>query len=227
MSEQLPVKPPRSYVRRTGRVTNAQARALQNYWPLHGLQGDKPLNYKEIFNRSAPCNVEVGFGMGDSLALLAEQNPGLDFIGIEVHEAGIGRLLSMIEKRSITNLRILRGDASILLENCFSDASLAAVLVYFPDPWPKKRHHKRRLIQPAFINAVAGKLAGKGHFKLATDWADYALQMLSVIEIQGQFRNLAGPGQFMAGQHHRPDTKFELRGKRLGHEIYDLCFERV
>jgi len=165
--------------------------------------------------------------MGDGLAELAEHCPEQDFIGIEVHEAGIGRLLSILGQRSITNLRILRGDAARLLEECFETASLAGVLLYFPDPWPKKRHHKRRLVQPVFVNRVALKLASGGQFKLATDWLEYAQQMLAVIEDQGQFRNLAGPGQFMATRFGRPKTKFEQRGERLGHEIFDLCFERL
>jgi len=217
----------RSYVKRTGRVTPGQARALRTHWTKFGLSGDKPLNIQDNFGRVAPCFVEIGFGMGEGLAALAEQQPEHDFIGIEVHEAGIGRLLSILAQRSISNVRILRGDAVILLENCFGTAALAGVLLYFPDPWPKKRHHKRRLVQPDWVALMATKLAVGGQFRLATDWENYAQQMLSVIEAQGQFRNQAGPGQFMPDRGGRIKTKFEQRGERLGHKIYDLCFERT
>ncbi len=227
MSDEPSHQPQRSYVRRTGRITRGQARALRNHWITYGLSDDNMLNLQKIFCRRAPCFVEVGFGMGVGLATLAEQHPEHDFIGIEVHEAGIGRLLSLLARRSIANVRILRGDAVMLLRECFEAASLAGVLLYFPDPWPKKRHHKRRLVQPAWVELMAVKLAVGGQFKLATDWEDYAHHMLSVIETQGQFRNQAGPGQFMPDRGARIKTKFEQRGERLGHGIYDLCFERV
>ncbi len=218
---------PRSYVKRAGRITRAQTRALDELWPEYGLAPDQPLALEKAFGRSAPCLVEIGFGMGNSLAELAVQQPQHDFIGIEVHEAGIGRLMSILAERSIDNVRILRGDAALLLKECFEIASLAAVLLYFPDPWPKKRHHKRRLVQPGFVELVAEKLISGGQFRLATDWSEYAQQMLEVIESQVQLTNIAGPGQFMPVQSARSNTKFELRGQRLGHEIFDLCFERL
>ena len=227
MAEISSPRAPRSFVRRRGRVTRGQARALRAGWPHYGLSSDKPLNFSDIFERSAPCYVEIGFGMGDALAALAEGHPEYDYIGIEVHEAGIGRLLSLIAGRSIGNLRILRGDAAQLLECCFENASLAGVLLFFPDPWPKKRHLKRRLVQPAFVEQVARRLAPGGRFQLATDWPDYARQMLEVIEAQGQFRNQAGAGRFMADRCGRPRTKFERRGERLGHDTFDLLFERL
>ncbi len=223
---------PRSFVRRTGRVTRSQARALQEEWLKFGVPVDNPLMLNDIFGRSAPCFVEIGFGMGDSLADLAQRQPEHNFIGIEVHEAGIGRLLSLLSERAIGNVRVLRGDAVEALECCFSAASLAGVLVFFPDPWPKKRHHKRRLIQAPFVSLVASRLVQGGTFRLATDWAEYAQQMLTVIDDDGRWCNTAGaqqflPNQFMQGHVTRPSTKFEKRGQRLGHEIYDLCFERL
>jgi tRNA (guanine-N7-)-methyltransferase len=227
VAEQLKKALPRSYVRRAGRITRAQSRALDELWPVYGLVCAQPLDLKKIFGRTAPCLVEIGFGMGDSLAELAAQQPEHDFIGIEVHEAGIGRLMSMLAERSIDNVRNLRGDAALLMVECFEIASLAGVLLYFPDPWPKKRHHKRRLVQPGFVELVAEKLARGGQFRLATDWSEYAQQMLEVIETHEQLANVAGPGQFMPTQSARSNTKFELRGQRLGHEIFDLCFERL
>jgi len=227
MADQSKTAPPRSYVRRAGRITRAQIRALDELWPDYGLNSANPLDLDNIFDRNAPRYVEIGFGMGDSLAALAEQQPEHDFIGIEVHEAGIGRLMSILAERSIDNVRILRGDAALLMRECFEVASLAGVLLYFPDPWPKKRHHKRRLVQPGFVKLVAEKLLRGGQFRLATDWSEYAQQMLEVIESQTQLVNIAGPGQFMPAQSARSHTKFELRGQHLGHEIFDLCFERL
>ena len=165
--------------------------------------------------------------MGDVLLTLAERHPERDFLGVEVYEPGVGCLLRELASRRLTNVRVIREDAVEVLETCIADASLAGVLIYFPDPWPKKRHHKRRLIQPAFVSLVAAKLPDGGEFELATDWESYAGQMLEVIEANGCFGNTAGEGRFFADQGARPVTKFERRGSALGHGVWDLRFVRV
>ena len=165
--------------------------------------------------------------MGDVLLSLAERHPERDYLGVEVYEPGLGRVLGELAARRLTNVRVLREDALDVLEDATADASLAGVLVYFPDPWPKKRHHKRRLIQPGFVSLVAAKLRAGGVFELATDWEPYAVQMLDVIETTASFENMAGEGRFFTGEPTRASTKFERRGTALGHGVWDLRFTRV
>ncbi len=225
--EERPPRPVRSFVRRAGRVTRAQARALEDLWPRYGVPGEGPLDLDHLFGRRTPRYLEIGFGMGDALATMAAEHQQRDYLGIEVHEAGIGRLLSLAGKARLANLRVVRGDAAEVLRHRLPDAALDAVLVFFPDPWPKKRHHKRRLIQAPFVDLLARRLKPGGLLQLATDWAPYAAQMLAVIEAHGAFTNLAGPGRCAAGPGERPETKFQRRGERLGHTIVDLAFRRA
>ncbi len=217
----------RSFVRRGGRLTKAQNLALQNLWPRYGLDEDGPLDLRQAFGRDAPRVLEIGFGMGDALAAMAAAHPERDYLGIDVHEAGIGRLLHMADEAGIENLRVLRGDAVVVLRERLQGPALDAVMVFFPDPWPKKRHHKRRLIRPEVVALLADRIRTGGQLHLATDWQAYAEQMLEVIEANGQFRNLAGVGQFCEDAGDRPVTRFQQRGERLGHGIYDLRFERI
>lgn len=217
----------RSFVRRGGRLTRAQRQALENLWPRYGIGGDGRLDPEQIFGRDAPCIIEIGFGMGDALAAMASAHPERDYLGIDVHEAGIGRLLWFAEERKLDNLKVVRGDAVVFLRDRVQDSALDAVMVFFPDPWPKKRHHKRRLIRPDFVALLAERLKTGGQLQLATDWQEYADHMLQVIEANRAFRNLAGPGRFSSGPGERPVSRFQQRGERLGHSIFDLHFERV
>jgi tRNA (guanine-N7-)-methyltransferase len=217
----------RSFVRRAGRVTRAQARALTQLWPRFGVEDAGVLDLDALFARRAARFLEIGFGMGDALAAMAAAAPQRDFLGIDVHEAGIGRLLALAEHADLHNLRVLRGDAVVLLRERLAPGSLDGVLIFFPDPWPKKRHHKRRLIQSGFIDLLACRVKPRGLLHLATDWAPYAEQMLQVVEADGRWRNLAGPGGYAPDAAERPQTRFQSRGERLGHRIFDLRFRRV
>ncbi|HFC52814.1 MAG TPA: tRNA (guanosine(46)-N7)-methyltransferase TrmB [Gammaproteobacteria bacterium] len=223
-----PRRPIRSYVRREGRITPSQRRALETLWPLYGVEtGDQPLNLEAIFGRRAPRVLEIGFGDGASLLEVARAHPETDYLGIEVHRPGIGRLLRAAHEAELDNLRLIRGDALQVLQHNIPGSSLSGVQLFFPDPWPKKRHRKRRMVQPGFIQLVRQGLAPGGWFHLATDWEEYAWQMMELLEGAPGLRNRAGPGRFLPDRGGRPPTKFELRGRRLGHGVWDLLFERV
>lgn len=217
----------RSYVRREGRITAAQQRALRELWPRYGLEANAPLDMTAIFGRRAPRVLEIGFGNGDALLALAEQQPGCDFIGIEVHRPGVGRLLQQLQQRQLDNVRVMREDAAHILGSCFPDNSLDRVLLFFPDPWHKKRHHKRRIVQPGFIELLSRKIRPGGHLHMATDWEHYACHMLSVMTQSAAFRNCAAESDYVPRPDYRPVTKFEQRGQRLGHGVWDLLYERV
>ncbi|MEA2093204.1 MAG: tRNA (guanosine(46)-N7)-methyltransferase TrmB [Pseudomonadota bacterium] len=217
----------RSWVRREGRITRAQQRALERLWPRYGLDAIQTPDLDQVFGRNAPRTLEIGFGNGKSLAIMAEQEPATDFIGVEVHRPGIGHLLMKLAQRELTNVRVCNADALQVLNHCIPDRSLDRVLLFFPDPWPKKRHHKRRIVQPVFIEQVARKLVTGGVLHLATDWENYAEHMLEVMVRMPAFRNRAGTGEFSPRPHYRPVTKFEQRGQRLGHTVRDLIFERI
>lgn len=177
--------------------------------------------------QARPITLEIGFGDGESLAAMAAAAPERHFIGLEVHRPGVGHLLLALEQRGLSNVRVLRADATALLASGLPAASLDAVQLFFPDPWPKKRHHKRRIVQPAFIAAVARALRADGRFHLATDWTPYAEWMLRLLDaVPDLFENLAGPGQFSTRPAQRPLTKFERRGQRLGHQVHDLIYRR-
>jgi tRNA (guanine-N7-)-methyltransferase len=217
----------RSFVRREGRITAGQRRALETLWPKFGLETGARIDLDTIFGRQAPHTLEIGFGNGDALATMAEQTPDTDFLGIEVHRPGVGRLLLELERRGLTNVRLMRKDAVQVLHDCLPDGCLNRVLLFFPDPWHKKRHHKRRIVQPAFVELLAEKLATGGILHMATDWEHYAVQMLEVAEASPAFRNSAGHGQYAPRPGYRPITRFEQRGQRLGHGVWDLVFERI
>lgn len=217
----------RSFVRRGGRVTVAQSRALETLWPCYGVAVPDVADLDALFGRRAPRFMEIGFGMGDALATMAGAHPERDYLGVEVHEAGVGRLLGLAAEAGLRNLRVLREDAVPVLRDGLAPGSLDAILVFFPDPWPKKRHHKRRLVQPAVVSLFARCLRVGGRLHLATDWTPYAEQMLVVVEGHGAFRNCWGAGCYAPDPGERPVTKFQLRGERLGHAIHDLAFVRL
>nr|VFJ47294.1 MAG: tRNA (guanine-N(7)-)-methyltransferase [Candidatus Kentron sp. DK]VFJ51827.1 MAG: tRNA (guanine-N(7)-)-methyltransferase [Candidatus Kentron sp. DK] len=216
----------RSFVCRPGRITDAQRRALAIHWARFGVETQGPLDPVKVFGRRGPLYLEIGFGMGDALMEMALADPEGNYLGAEVYEPGIGRLLNNLNARDIGNARVMRGDAVEILARCIPQDSLDGVFVYFPDPWPKKRHHKRRLVQPDFVSLVCSRLRPGGRFELATDWADYAEHMLRALEAAPDPVNTAGPGNFSPRPSHRPVTKFERRGQGKGYGIWDLVFRR-
>ncbi|MFA7388231.1 MAG: tRNA (guanosine(46)-N7)-methyltransferase TrmB [Thiohalobacteraceae bacterium] len=216
----------RSFVRREGRITRSQQRALDDLWPRYGVELNGLLDLDAAFGRCAPRTLEIGFGNGASLAKMAALAPDQDFLGVEVHRPGVGQLLLEIERYELTNLRVACIDAVELLERHIAPASLDRVLLFFPDPWPKSRHHKRRILQPAFVAIIREHLKPGGLFHMATDWQPYAEQMLAVMDAAPGFRNSAGRGQYAPKPDYRPETKFERRGLRLGHGVWDLVFVR-
>jgi tRNA (guanine-N7-)-methyltransferase len=217
----------RSYVRRQARFTPGQKQALSDHWPRYGLElNAQVLDFKQIFGREAPILLEIGFGMGDSLLTMARLNPDKDFIGVEVHRPGIASLMRSMYEQQLSNLRIFRIDANEVLQQAIPDNSLAGVQLFFPDPWPKTRHHKRRIVQAEFVELIRRKLINGGIFHLATDWQDYAKHMLNVLEAAPGFINKAGAGLYSQRPIERPLTKFEQRGQRLGHGVWDLIFEK-
>lgn len=212
----------RSFVRRAGRMTDAQKRALQTLWPVYGIDhGLAPLDLDEVFGRQAPRIMEIGFGNGELLVSMAADNPDKDFLGVEVHEPGVGHCLLAIQNRNLTNVRIICQDAIDVLKHQIPDRSLQAVHLFFPDPWPKKRHHKRRIIQPDFVDLLCQKIGSGGLLHTATDWHEYGEHIEATIGANKGFQ----PAGAALGQ--RPQTKFEQRGKRLGHEITECIFRRV
>lgn len=218
----------KSFVMRAGRMTEGQQRGLDNGWPRFGLTLEAgPQDLDGLFGRSAPRTLEIGFGMGQSLLEMAAAAPQEDFIGIEVHRPGVGALLSGLLARDLSNVRVYACDALEVLRQCIADASLDRVLLFFPDPWHKARHNKRRIVQPAFAELVRSKLKPGGVLHMATDWQPYAEHMLEVMDMAPGYLNLAGDERFVARPPERPITKFERRGERLGHGVWDLKFQRV
>jgi tRNA (guanine-N7-)-methyltransferase len=216
----------RSYVLRGGRITVAQERALATLWPRFGLElKGAPLDLDAAFGRRAPRTLEIGFGTGEVLARLAAAHPEIDHLGIEVHRAGIGRLLLEAERLDLANLRIVCHDAVEVLERTRPE-SFDLILVFFPDPWHKKRHHKRRLIDETFVARLAEVLRPDGVLRLATDWQDYAEQMRRVCDACPSLRSLADAGGYVARPDFRPPTRFERRGERLGHPVWDLAYRK-
>jgi tRNA (guanine-N7-)-methyltransferase len=218
----------RSFVVRGGRLTDAQERAHQKLWPQYGVNPDgNPIDLAALFGRRAPCVLEIGFGNGEHLAQLAANNRDQNFLGIEVHPPGVGHLLLRAEQLQLTNLRIMQHDAVEVLQQCLQLESLDAVLILFPDPWHKKKHHKRRLLNAEFANSVTTRLRLGGQLRLATDWAPYAEWMLEVLNVAPGLRNCASDGRYMPRDLSRTATRFEQRGERLGHAVFDLSFERI
>jgi tRNA (guanine-N7-)-methyltransferase len=215
----------RSYVLRGGRLGSGQQRALAELAPRLVVPfAEAPIDAAALFGRRAPLVVEIGFGMGQATAAIAAAQPERDFIGIEVHEAGVGALLRLVDERRLTNLRIVRHDAVEVLRSMIAPGSLAGVNLFFPDPWPKKRHWKRRIVQPGFVALAASCLERGGVLHCATDWQPYAEQMLDVLGREPSLENTASG--FAARPPSRPETKFERRGRALGHGVYDLVFRR-
>jgi tRNA (guanine-N7-)-methyltransferase len=222
-------RPIRSFVMRTGRMTAGQTRALEELWPRYGVEfSPVTLSLDTLFGRAAPRTLEIGFGNGEHLAALATAHPERDYFGIEVHRPGVGHLLLLASINNLTNLRASSHDAVEVLREQIAEGSLDEVLVLFPDPWHKKRHHKRRLIQPSFVELIASRLRQGGVLRLATDWEEYALQMLEVLSgAKTLFTNLSPTGDWMPRPEERAPTRFEKRGARLGHGVWDLAFIRL
>lgn len=220
-------RPIRSFVRRQGRITLAQNAALENLWPVFGLELEQEFDAPRVFGREAPLVLEIGFGNGESLAQMAAAAPEKDFVGVEVHRPGVGHLLLRAQELGLRNVRVYCADAAEVVRDRIAPNSLDGVQVFFPDPWHKKRHRKRRLINPEFAALLADRLKPGGVLHCATDWEHYAEQMLEVLEALPGLRNLAGKGKFSERPGHRPPTKFEARGRRLGHGVWDLLFEKI
>lgn len=217
--------PIRSYVLRQGRFSPGQQRAYEALLPRFGIAyRPQPLDFAAVFGRRAPVVAEIGFGMGETTARIARENPGTDYLGIEVHSPCVGSLLKLLEEQELTNVRVVPHDAVEVLRDMVPPGSLSGIHIFFPDPWPKKRHHKRRIVQPAFAALAASRLAPGGTLHFATDWQDYAEQALAVLEATPGLENRA-PG-FAPRPPGRPETKFERRGLRLGHGVWDLLFHR-
>jgi tRNA (guanine-N7-)-methyltransferase len=217
----------RSFVLRQGRTTAAQKRAFTDHWPRFGLDyAGAVRDFDEIFRRRAERVLEIGFGNGEQVEFGAAQEPQRDFIGIEVHGPGVGRLLNALAVANADNVRVYQHDAVEVLQNEIADASLDEVRIYFPDPWHKKRHHKRRLIQPAFVELLCNKLKTGGRLHVATDWQDYAEQMWDVLDAEPRLSNVAGARGAVARPTWRRQTHFETRGQRLGHGVWDLLYTK-
>jgi len=217
----------RSFVRRAGRLTPSQARALATLWPRFGV--DPPaaaLDLDALFGRAAPRTLEIGFGNGDNLAALAARHPERDYFGIEVHDPGVGHLLMRVERENLQNIRIARHDAVEVIATWLPPGSIDEALILFPDPWHKKRHHKRRLVQPLFLDQLARVMPRGARLHLATDWAPYAEQMLEACEASADFENATADCGYSPRPDTRPVTKFERRGLKLGHEVFDLVYRR-
>jgi tRNA (guanine-N7-)-methyltransferase len=220
-------RPIRSYVLRQGRMTEAQQRAFETLWPRYGLALPAgQLDLPQLFGNRHPVTLEIGFGNGEALAQQALNHPERNFLGVEVHGPGVGHLMIRLAEQQSSNVRILQCDAMELLRRHLPPGCLSALLLYFPDPWHKKRHHKRRIVQPEFAELAYHALLPDGLLHMATDWEDYAQHMLRVVSQHPGFHNLAGDGQFSPRPEARPLTKFEQRGQRLGHGVWDLLFER-
>ncbi len=215
----------RSYVLRQGRLSNAQRHAIETLASAYRIAySPEPLDLEQLFGRSAPKVLEIGFGMGETTAEIARSHPENDYLGIEVHTPGVGALLKRIGELSLANLRIIQHDAAEVLRDMIRPGSLSGVHIFFPDPWPKKRHHKRRLIQPQLASLLARSLAPGGYLHVATDWEDYALQILEVLSNEPALANTAE--RFAPRPESRPLTKFERRGLTLGHEVWDVVFKK-
>ena len=220
----------KSFVKREGRLTNAQARAIEENWPTKGLTVEQGmLKLDEVFGRTAPTVLEIGFGMGKSLVEMAVAAPENNFIGIEVHRPGVGACLADAQEAEVENLRAFEHDAVEVMAQCIPDNSLHRLQLYFPDPWHKTRHHKRRIVQPDFVQNIRSKLAIGGTFHMATDWEPYAEHMMDVMTQAKGFENTSeeGTNAYVPRPDYRPITKFEVRGQKLGHGVWDLIFKRV
>lgn len=225
-TDNSPSRKIRSFILRQGRLTQGQQFALDHFWDKYCLDPNETLNLQKTYGRQAPLCVEIGFGNGICLAELAAANPDKDYIGIEVHRPGVGHLLMQLEQHQLNNVRIYCHDAVEVLSCCITDGSLAAVHLFFPDPWHKRKHHKRRIVQASFVDLLALKLQSGGYFHAATDWEHYAKAMLTVLSADERFTNTSPTGTYCERPAYRPLTKFEQRGLRLGHGVWDLVFKK-
>lgn len=219
----------KSFVIRAGRMTNAQAKALEELSPKYAIEVSalEPIDFAKAFNREAPLVVEIGFGMGTSFVEMAQKDPLSNYLGIEVHPPGVGACLMKIEEQGLTNVRVIKHDAFEVLTKCIQPESIDILQIFFPDPWPKARHHKRRLVNPDFLKLVTPLLKHGGQIRMATDWQEYAEQMLTCLNEADELINTATDGGYIPRPQWRPLTKFEQRGERLGHGVWDLVFKRV
>ena len=213
----------RSFVKREGRLTPGQETAIKTGWPLYGLDSTVRINPVALFANNHPITLEIGFGNGESLATMAENNPDRNFIGIEVHRPGVGHLLRIILEKKLSNIRLFDTDAIEVLQQAIPEHSLDCVQLFFPDPWHKKRHHKRRIVQTEFLNLIHSTLKTGGRFHAATDWENYAEHMMSTLNAHPGFTNSTEPN-YAERPEYRPLTKFENRGLRLGHGVWDMIF---
>lgn len=225
MNETFQIK---SYVLRQGKITQGQQKAIEQLLPQYGISYmTKPVDLNHSFGRDNPKVIEIGFGMGHATWQIASNDPTRDYIGIEVHSPGVGALLMQVAALKLTNLKIIHHDAYEVLNNMITDNSIAAFHIYFPDPWPKKRHHKRRIIQAPFVELLASKLKTGGYIHLATDWEEYAQWMLDILNTNNNLQNTSPKNSFVDRPLFRPQTKFEERGLKLGHGVWDIVFEKT
>lgn len=218
----------RSFVLRQGKITQGQSKALENWLPKFGIPyKSEIINLDDNFGREAPKIIEIGFGMGNATWQIAKNSSQNDYLGIEVHLPGVGALLMHIEEQDIQNLRIVRHDAVEVLKNMIADNSIDGFHIYFPDPWHKKRHHKRRIIQSPFVKLLSTKLKTGGYIHLATDWEDYAHWMLDILNEEKTLQNTSPTNDYVERPEYRPITKFETRGIKLGHGIWDMIFKKI
>lgn len=218
----------RSFVKREGRLTKGQAHALDNHWQDMGLNHKNGMiDSKALFGNDNPVVLEIGFGMGKSLVEMAKNAPELNYIGVEVHRPGVGACIALAVEQGVENLKVYEHDAIEILADCIADGSLETVQLFFPDPWHKKKHHKRRIVKPEFVETIRAKLRVGGVFHMATDWENYAECMLEDMQSAEGFKNLSETNDYVPRPDSRPLTKFENRGQRLGHGVWDLQFEKI
>lgn len=217
----------RSFIRRQGRATVGQKFAMETHWGKYCLLPEQDFDIFQAFGRNAPLIIEIGFGNGASLADMAAAHPELNYLGIEVHRPGVGHLMMLLEERGITNVRIYHYDAIEILEKNIPDHCVAGVHLFFPDPWHKRRHHKRRIVRPSFLALLNKKLVSGGYFHAATDWQNYAEHMLEILSIDSRLKNTSPTGNYCPRPDYRPLTKFENRGLKLGHGVWDLIFRKI
>ena len=226
MNDSLAVKKSiKSYVKREGRLTKSQLYGLDNYWIKYGIEfSPKIINFEEIFESYKPLILDIGFGAGESTINHAISHPENNYLAVEVHRPGIGRLLNKIEENTLTNIKIIKHDVIDILQEQIPDYSLTQIFIFFPDPWPKKRHHKRRLINTELIKLIKKKLAMHGRLHIATDWEDYANYIMEIGNADSELINLAGYNNYSPRPEWRAETRFEHRGKKLEHNVWDLCY---